>query len=227
MSQVGLLIIATNNYITFLDNLIKSADEFFLKNQNVCYFIFTNKEISFLKTKRKIIKIDIEHKAWPWMTLGRYDIFYENSSLFKEIDYLFYCDVDMKFVDHVGDEILSDLVATIHPGFCGKRGTPETNPNSLACISENEELQYFAGGFNGGRTDSFLKMSEKISKNIKTDYSNGIIAIWHDESHMNRYFIDNKPTKILNPSYCYPESWNLLYNKKIIALDKNHNELRN
>jgi hypothetical protein len=43
---------------------------------------------------------------------------------------------------------------------------------------------------------------------------------------MNRYFIDNKPTKILNPSYCYGESMNIPFERKLIALDKNHSEIR-
>ena len=61
-------------------------------------------------------------------------------------------------------------------------------------------------------------------KNIS---SNGIIAIWHDESHLNKFFTINKPTTILSPSYCYPESWILDYNKKLLALDKDHESIRN
>lgn len=48
------------------------------------------------------------------------------------------------------------------------------------------------------------------------------MAVWHDESHWNRYCIDHKPTTILSPSYCYPESWNLPYKKRLLALDKDH-----
>ena len=223
--KVGLLIIATNKYTQFLQPLIESADKYFLPNQEVTYFVFTNKDID-INTNRNIVKIDVEHKEWPWMTLGRYKIFSENSESLSNMDYLYYCDVDMKFVDVVGDEILSDRVATQHPGYYGTRGTPETNPKSLACVYPNEEMQYFAGGFNGGSSEEYLKMSKTISNNIDIDYSNGIIAIWHDESHMNRYFIDNKPTKILSPSYCYGESMNIPFDKKLLALDKNHSEVR-
>lgn len=223
--KTGLLIIATNKYIDFLPNLIESADKFFLPNNDVEYFVFTDQEDLNLKSDRKITVLKTEHKQWPWMTLGRYKIFNDNKSTLKNKDYLFYCDVDMLFCDTVGDEILSERVATLHPGFNGGRGTPETNPNSLACVYPFEKMQYFAGGFNGGSSDTYLKMCEKLSKNIKTDHDNGVIAIWHDESHMNRYFIDNPPTKILGVEYCTPSN-SINKNTKLSALVKNHGHYR-
>jgi len=224
--KIGLLIIATNKYFNFLQPLIDSADEYFLNNQEVTYFIFTNQNLP-LNSNREIVRIDVEHKDWPWMTLGRYKIFTNSSDILKNMDYLYYCDADMRFESEVGDEILSDRVSTQHPGYFGRRGTPETNPLSLACVFPHEQMQYFAGGFNGGSSEEYLKMAKKISNDIEIDYSRGIIAIWHDESHMNRYFIDNPPTKILDPSYCYGESMRIPFERKLIALDKNHEEIRN
>jgi histo-blood group ABO system transferase len=221
--KIGLLIIATNKYIQFLQPLIESADNHFLKNQEVTYFIFSNKDIN-INSNRNIVKIDVEHKDWPWMTLGRYKIFSNSSEILSSMDYLYYCDVDMKFEGGVGDEILSERVATQHPGYYDRRGTPETNPLSLACVFPHEEMQYFAGGFNGGSSQEYLKMANKISENIDIDYSKNIIAVWHDESHMNRYFIDNKPTKILDPSYCYPESWSIPFGRRLLALVKDNVE---
>lgn len=226
MKKVGLLIIATNKYIRFLQPIISSADNFFLKDQEVTYFVFTNKDIE-INSSRNVIKIDVDHKEWPWMTLGRYKIFDNNSEELSKMDYLYYCDADMRFVGDVGDEILEERVATQHPGYFGRRGTPETNPLSLACVFEHEEMQYFAGGFNGGTSNEYLKMSKHISNNIDIDYSKGLIAVWHDESHMNRYFIDNTPTKILDPSYCCIESWlDCPFGRRLLALDKNHSEIR-
>ena len=68
-------------------------------------------------------------------------------------------------------------------------------------------------------------MSKTIKERVDKDLEKDVIAIWHDESQMNRYFIDNIP-KLLNPSYCYPESWNIPFEKKLLALDKNHSEIR-
>jgi histo-blood group ABO system transferase len=225
-NKIGLLIIATNKYIRFLDDLISSADKFFCRNEEVTYFIFTDKDINIV-SNRNIKFTKINHKEWPFMTLERYKIFDNNKEFLSEMDYLFYCDADMRFVNYVSEEILGERVGTMHPAFIGNKGTVETNPNSLAYVCEQEGLQYFAGGFNGGTSYEYLKMANKISKNIQKDLNNNIIAIWHDESHLNRYFIDNPPTIILNPSYCYPESWNIPFTKKLLALDKNHQEIRN
>ncbi|MBW3019702.1 globoside alpha-1,3-N-acetylgalactosaminyltransferase 1, partial [Candidatus Woesearchaeota archaeon] len=61
--KVGLLIIATNKYTQFLQPLIESADKYFLPNQEVTYFVFTNQEIN-IDTDRSIVKNDVEHKEW-------------------------------------------------------------------------------------------------------------------------------------------------------------------
>lgn len=224
--KIGLLVIATNKYISFLNDLLSSADEYFLPDQNVEYFVFTDHKVIGIESKRKINLVKTKHKPWPWMTLGRYEIFSSNAEYFAGTDYLFYCDADMKFCNTVGTEILSDRVATQHPGYYGTRGTPETNSNSLAYVSEFESMQYFAGGFNGCSKKEYLKMSDTLSKNIQQDYDNNIIAVWHDESHMNRYFIDHPPTKILDPGYCYGESSKPPFTPRLIALNKNHKEIR-
>lgn len=224
--KIGLLIIATNKYTDFIQPLIDSADKFFLNGYDVTYYLFVNKDID-IDSNRNIVKIDTIHKDWPWMTLGRYKIFTRNSPMFMDMDYLYYCDVDMRFVSKVGDEILGDLVATQHPGYYGRRGSPERNEKSLAFIPTNLETQYFAGGFNGGSSDEFLKMSRILSNNIDDDNKNGIIAVWHDESHLNKYLsMISPPTVILSPSYCYTEDSNIPFDQKLIALNKDHKLLR-
>ncbi len=229
--KIGLLIIATNKYTQFLQPLIEGADKFFLKDHEVNYFVFTNQEIN-IDSNRNIVKVHTEHKEWPWMTLGRYRIFTDNRDILSEMDYLFYCDADMKFVGYAGNEILGKRVGTIHPGFFHNPHSSnvalEKRSESLAYLPPNTIRHYYAGGFNGGTSEEFLKMSNIISDNIDIDLNNhNIIAEWHDESHMNKYFFENRPTLKLPPSYCYPESWDIPFDKILLALDKNHNSIRN
>ena len=223
--KIGLLVIATGKYDQFVPPLFKSMKKHFLKNHDVTMFVFSDKE---MPKKEGLIHIFQEHEGWPCATLKRYHVFNKNKEILSKMDYLYYCDADMLFVNDVGDEIIGELVATTHPRMAqGLQGTFEENPTSTAYVPKEKRKNYYAGGFNGGSSESFLKMSEHIRNNVDLDSSNSIIAVWHDESHLNRYLVDHKPAIELTPSYCYPESWDLPFEKKILALDKNHNQIRN
>ncbi len=219
--KVGLLVVATGKYINFVPPLLDSADKYFCPNHDVTYFIFTDGKL--VRTD-KVKTFHHSRMGWPYDTMMRCKAYLEHADEIAKMDFVFACDADMRFVDVVGDEILSDRVATQHPGFVGKRGTYETNCVSRACVSLHEGSYYFAGGFHGGSSQEFIKLISTMVENITADLEKGIIAVWHDESHLNRYFIDNPPTCILTPSYCYPESWRLPYHKRLLALDKNHAE---
>ena len=228
MSKIGLLVIATGKYDMFIPPLFKSVKKHFLNNHEVTMFVFTDGD---MPKKEGLVSLPNEHEPWPNATLKRYHVFDKHRKELSKMDYLYYCDADMLFVSEVGDEILpdneSELVATEHPGFFGgRRGTYETRPESTAYVAEDEGECYVAGGFNGGTSEAFLRMSKALKEMVDKDLESDIIAIWHDESQLNRYMIDNN-YKLLNPSYCYPESWDIPFKKKLLALDKNHEEIRN
>lgn len=227
--NIGLLIIATGKYKVFLDDLIKSADIHFLNGHNVTYFIFTDEEIN-ISSNRKIKNIIIEHKPWPFPTLLRYKHFTTNADKFEEMDYLYYVDSDMIFENTVGDEIFGDIVCTVHPWFVNQRGTPENDKKSLAYIPDQVNFQYMAGAFFGGSTKCIMNMFQFISNQIDIDYSRGVIANWHDESHSNKFFILYS-TKVLMPEYCYNKHSPYCTNVKqwiprIVQVVKDENEMR-
>ena len=60
----------------------------------------------------------------------------------------------------------------------------------------------------------------ELNKRIDEDYHKGIIAIWHDESHINKYIYEKGNYRLLSPAYCYPEGWELPFEKRILVLDK-------
>ena len=132
------------------------------------------------------------------------------------------------------EEVCGDLVATRHGYQSFSPANVQSfdrNPKSLAFVSPDEEtVSYYAGGFNGGKTEVFMQMAETIADRVNKDLENNVVALWHDESHMNRYLIDNPPTLDLDPTYCYAEEFigteYPFFPGKIIALKKNHSELR-
>jgi histo-blood group ABO system transferase len=221
--KIGLLVMATGKYIIFVEPLIRSARAHFCPGHEITFFIFTDKQAPI---SHDIVSVFQSKLGWPFDTMMRNETYASHKELFASQDYLFACDADMLFVDTVGDEILGERVATMHPGFVGKRGSYETSSTSLACVSQTEGECYFAGGFYGGSRDEFLNIASTLAQRVNNDLKQGVIAVWHDESHWNRYCIDHKPTVILTPSYCYPESWDLPYQKKLLALDKDHKEFQ-
>ena len=71
-----------------------------------------------------------------------------------------------------------------------------------------------------------LEIFQHLLSNIEIDLDNGIVAIWHDESHWNAYLNNNYEVlkdklHILSPEYLYPEGWDLPFEKKKLFWDKN------
>ncbi len=220
--KVGLCIVATGKYIHFIPQLVKSARKHFCKAHQVTFFVFTDGK---LPKQPDIVTIHQNRLGWPQDTLMRFSIYLKNQTLLSKMDYLFAIDADMRFVGSMGDEILSRRVATQHPGYVNRTGTYERKRKSTACVRYGEGKHYFAGGFYGGSSQEFLRMAQRNTTNIKKDLDKNYIALWHDESHLNRYFIDYKPTKMLDPRYCCPEQ-KMMEDRKLLALDKNHSEMR-
>ena len=76
------------------------------------------------------------------------------------------------------------------------------------------------GGLNGGRPKEYLEMVRTLSVNIRDDYDRGIIALVHDESHINAY-MRSHPCKILPVELNRPEEW-ADEHTKLIFREKTH-----
>lgn len=181
---------------------------------------------------------------WPAGTLYRFHLFLQKKEELKNFDYLYYSDIDMRFANVIGDEILGDLVAAQHPMYALKSSLwPPYEPNEKSrayiprpgqVISENGKPRfmpfYFAGGFQGGTAENYLKAAEWISQAIDEDENKlNYRAIWNDESYWNAYLFQNKPTLVLSPAFIYPDSlineyyvpiWGTNYPPKLITLTK-------
>lgn len=181
---------------------------------------------------------------WPHPTLRRYHLYLQQEEVLKTYDYQFHCDIDMRFVAFVGDEILGDGITAVQmPMYAvDRKFTPpyEPNPNSTAYIprpgrivNDNGQMRfeplYFAGGFQGGKTKYWIEAMKAMKSMIDTDGRNGYIAIWNDESYFNKYLFGNPPAVVLDPGYTYPDSlieeyfkpiWGRDYVPKLVTLTK-------
>ena len=223
--KIVLNLIATNKYISFLDIICPSIEEFFFPEVDITAIVHTNLDLpeNLEQYKRiKFVKNEIQHEPWPFTTLKRFEYFLLAKKELSEADYCFYIDVDSLFVKEISTDMLKvGMFGTIHPCLFVGPGSPERNPESKACIPIGSDSRYFCGGFFGGSSEEFIKMSESILENIQDDLARGIIAVWHDESHLNRYFYDNPPALVLDHPFAVAENMTQIKEEsKVLFLDK-------
>lgn len=236
-NKIGLMLIATGRYHEYIQGLISSADNYFLKGFDVTYYLFSETEHN-IRSDRPIIKLPIQHRSFPFASMDRFKHFTKYAEILSKEKYLYYIDVDCLFVDHVSSEILGGLVGVTHCGYLNKQGPIENNIQSVFYLDDMQASRYryyFGGGFSGGKSGKYLELAKWCDEMIDKDVNNGIIPIFHDETAINRYFLDHEPDTILSPSYHYPQSninhykniWNgQNFDPKILLLDKNHLEMR-
>lgn len=226
--KIALLYICTGEYQVFWKDFFESFEKNFLIDCEKHYFVFTDAEKIYNEDKcERIHKIYQKNLGWPGNTLFRYRMFNSIESELKSFDYVFFMNANIVCVDKVDKaEFLpyeEKLLVVQHPGFFNVpnyRFPYERNRKSRAYIPYRAGEVYICGGVNGGETEKFLEVIRELKNRIDEDFSKKVIALWHDESQINRYIIDYPTYKLLSPSYCYPEGWNIPFEKKLVVLDK-------
>lgn len=84
--KVGLCIVATGNYSSYLDNLINSARQFFCKKHKVTFFIFTD---SVRQKEDDVVLVHQKKLGWPYDSMKRFHMYDECWNLLQNMDYIF------------------------------------------------------------------------------------------------------------------------------------------
>lgn len=225
--NIGILYMCTGAYAMFFKRFYDSVKEKFLPEDEKTFYVWTDSTDEYFN-QPDVIKFYQKHLGWPRGTMNRFHQFLEHEDKINKHDYLFFFNANIVCNKPVGREILPTedddwLCAVLHLAFAdGRRGTFETNPKSTAFIPLDTNPPYFQGCLSGGRTPEYLEMCRTCKKNIDIDDSNGILAVWFDESHSNKYF-STKKVKRLHPGYAHPEGgWTLhsRYEKLMTQLEK-------
>jgi hypothetical protein len=231
-ASVGFLIVATGKYDIFVNPLIESIEKYVLPNNSKHYHIFTEKPSLVLSVNNYSIH-KIDHKPFPYPTLHRFHFFSKYAKSLTQ-DYLAYIDADTLITSQIGTEILTPRTVTQHCGYLNVIGTFEDRPESAVYVDSTIARNYYGGGFYCLAKDSFFNMMDWCKDAIDYEERNARIPVWHDESAINKYFTLVEPTRVLSPSYHYPENNPRIYASwegqdfpcKILLLDKNHKEIR-
>lgn len=218
--RIGILYICTGKYTIFWKDFYLSAERYFFQEgaNTLEYYVFTDSPSLYgEKNNKQIHRVYQRNLGWPDNTLMRFHMFLGiEEQLKRDTDFLYYFNANLKFESPAGTDMLppdggNGLVGTLHPSFSRKTNLEfdyERRETSQAYIPYGMGMHYYAGGLQGGRTDAYLHLCHTIRSWTDTDLSNGIVATWHDESLLNRYFLENPPF-VLSVAYCYVEHWNL------------------
>lgn len=226
MEKVAILYICTGKYIVFWDNFFATAEKYLLPNCAKTYFVFTDSEHLIGEEQAQVKKIRQPNLGWPGNTLFRYQMFRPFEHELREFDYVLFFNANILFLDYVYEyEFLprqEGLAVVNHPLFYNKdpHSFPyERNPASLAYVPWGHGTFYCLGGINGGRSADYVELIILLEQAIHHDCTNGIIAVWFDESHFNKYVM-GREVKLLTPSFGYAEDVSLPFPPKILIMNK-------
>ncbi|XP_030016850.1 N-acetyllactosaminide alpha-1,3-galactosyltransferase-like [Sphaeramia orbicularis] len=238
MSSVALTVFAVGKYLdAYLHNFLVSAEVHFMSGLPVTYYIFTDLPESVPKMKlgpRRNLKVIKVEKYSRWQDISMMRMKFISELIDTEISYHFpyvYClDVDQVFKARFGSEALGESVAMLHSYFYDRPEsafTYDKNPKSKAYMTTGD-FYYHAAVF-GGSWQNVKALVDECYLGIMEDKLNGVEALWHDESHLNKFFWVNKPTRLLSPEYCWDEKIGGRSEIKIMRLiwaEKHYDTLR-
>lgn len=232
--KIAILSINIGNYICYWKEFYETARLNFLPMHDRDFYVFTEHNDIDYGMNDDVHVVYQENLGWPGNTLKRFHMFIGQNDKLKKYDYIFFINANCVFLQRIGEEILPNeeeklvfvkrqppylnLVKENHQPF-------ELNPLSTACVKDTN-MPYVRGGLNGGIARYYLEMCDDLKTSIDIDEANGIVAVWHDESHINRYYQDHPEIKLLGPEYLYPEGMIMPYPKVIMNKKKNNNMMR-
>ena len=239
INQEGRIVYPLRLFPRYLDAYLKtfltSAEKHFMPGLPVTYYVFTDLPEKIpkieLAPQRTLKVIPVEkHSRWQDISMMRMRTISE--AIEKEISHRFvFCfDVDQEFKGRFGSEALGDSVALLHAHYYKlpkEKFTYDRNPKSKAYM-ETGDFYYHAAIF-GGLSENVKKLADACYLSIMEDKVNNVEALWHDESHLNKYFWLNKSSKLLSPEYCWDENISYkgdIYVTRLVWAPKHYDQLR-
>ncbi|KAM9860833.1 globoside alpha-1,3-N-acetylgalactosaminyltransferase 1-like [Aulostomus maculatus] len=238
--RIAVVVFAVGKYTRFLKAFLESGEKYFLVDFRVTYYIFTDREEDVpkveLKTGRRISILSVPSaNRWQEVVLGRmkWATISIDKQIRNEADYLFMMDIDSVFHNRFGAESLSPLSAVLHRGYYKNTQRDqfpyERRPLSKAFIPPGEGDYYYTAAVWGGYLEEMYKLVKHCYTQAQEDAKVNIEAVWQEESHLNRYLLYNKPTKVLSPEYLWSDYDQVPSDIKVVRISqlvKNYADVR-
>ncbi|XP_031702224.1 N-acetyllactosaminide alpha-1,3-galactosyltransferase-like isoform X2 [Anarrhichthys ocellatus] len=214
-SSVALTVFAVGRYLdAYLGTFLNSSEHHFMLGLPVTYYIFTDvpEKVPDIKLapQRSIKVIKVEKKSrWQDISMMRMKTISDviESDIRHCCTHVFCFDVDQVFNGRFGSEALGDSVALLHAHYYRipkSLFTYDHNQKSKAYM-QTGDFYYHAAVF-GGSWKSVKALADACYQGIMEDKQNNVEALWHDESHLNKYMWLHKPSRVLSPEYCWDTS---------------------
>lgn len=237
LMKVAVCFIGTGKYLNFLPKYYENIEKYFLPKSEKIFLVFTDGELSTIPVNMHVYSQ--EHLEWPYITLKRFEIILKAKPEIEKCDWFVFIDADALVVDLISENEFFDdsksFFGVHHPCHYLKMsphdkfpGAFENNVLSSAFVGEQCDTSvYYQGCLWGGKVPEVIEMIEQLDKRVDDDLNHNIIAVWHDESHLNRFFIDNKSqVNTLGPEFAFPEVFesHCNFSSKIVHLAKDNSK---
>jgi len=243
--KVAISFIGTNKYLDYLPQYYENIEKYFLPNSEKTILAFTDGELE--DTPDNIKVYHQEHLPWPYITLKRFEIINKAREEIKKNDWFVFIDADALPVATITEEEFLDrccgastdevpLFGVHHPCHFlkmpphnQKPGALDQNPESEAYVDLSKGMPdyYWQGCFWGGKVPPVLSMIDELEARVNRDLEKDVVAQWHDESHINKYFLQREfDVHTFGPEYAYPEVFDEYCNfePKIVHLAKDNSK---
>ena len=235
--KVAISFLGTGKYLDFLPKYYENIEKYFLPNSEKTILAFTDGELDGTPENLKVFSQ--KHLDWPYITLKRFEIINKAREIINDHDWFVFIDGDALVVDRIEDEeFFTDkpLFGVHHPCHYLKMPPHNQYPGAYE-ITENcnaavdlEKYQpkvYYQGCFWGGKVPEVCAMIDELEYRVGDDLHRNVVALWHDESHLNKYFIENPDlVHTYGPEYAFPEVFKdqCTFKPKIVHLAKDNSE---
>lgn len=202
MSNIGIVVLATNAYFVLGIRFIKRFMQYYKGNCNITFYFFSDIDPKeYLPDNINYQYIYTTNNNWVDGTNLKFTsiLTLENC----DADYLFYFDADTNISKEFSEEwFLGDMVGGQHyADQCWMKENKgfDRNPKSKAYVPTNTDLpqMYYYGAFFGGNRKNIIEFCKTMQQyqleDKKISYEPGV----NDESYINCYFHYNPPTKVV------------------------------
>lgn len=226
--KIAILYICTGEYVEFWEDFYCSFELNFLRSDDKVYFVFTDSECIYdEKNNERIHRIYQENLGWPGNTLFRFKMFSRILEQLDAFDYIFFMNANVVCMREISREMFlpdkQELLVVQHWGYYDRRNYEfpyERHKKSRAYIPYWDGQVYVCGGVNGGKAKPYIRLIRELNQRIQDDYERGVVAVWHDESHLNRYIIEHTNYRLLSPSFGYPEEEQIPFEMYLMVSEK-------